>query len=110
MNCNCSEIYFLTPKSLAIHQLCEGCDINVNQSGGAGVNSFYEVPLQMHRRRQKVVSDEEVDEYYTFTTEERHVESVKMYDFKYERKIDTLSVEDMVFTSFVVFGTCSREH
>ena len=30
------------------------------------------------------------------------MESVKMYDFKYERKIDTLSVEDMVFTSFVI--------
>ena len=40
LNCYCSEIYFLTPKSLAIHQLREGCDINVNQSGGARVTFF----------------------------------------------------------------------
>ena len=33
LNCYCSEIYFLTPKSLTIHRLREGCNINVNQSG-----------------------------------------------------------------------------
>ena len=97
LNCNCSEIYYLTPKSLAIHQLREGCDIvTTNQSGGARVSFFDDAPTLSHRRRQKVVSDAEMDDYYTFTTEESNVESVKMYDFKYERKIETLSVEDAV--------------
>ena len=97
LNCNCSEVCFLTPKDLAMHQLREGCDINdYAQVGGARVSFFDDTPTHAHKRRQKVVSDEEVDEYYNFITEESHVKSIKMYDFKYERKIETLHVDDMV--------------
>ena len=94
LNCSCSEVYFLTAKDLAMHQLQVGCDIG--QVGGARVSFFDDAPTHRHMRRQKVVSDEEVDKYYNFITEESNVKSIKMYDFKYERKIGSLGVNDPV--------------
>ena len=95
LNCNCTEVLFLTPKDLAMHQLREGCDI-VDQVGGARVSFFDDAPINVNKRRQKVVSDNEVDNYYNFTMRESNVQRMKMYEFEYERKIENLSVDDMV--------------
>ena len=55
LNCNCNEVNFLTPKDLAMHQLREGCDINISyQVGGARVSFFDDAPTSVHKRRQKV--------------------------------------------------------
>ena len=54
LSCNCGEGYYLNEKALAMHQLRSGCDM-LNQSGGARVTFFDDVPLQIKRRRLKVV-------------------------------------------------------
>ena len=94
--CACNEEHFLNNKDLAIHQMQNGCDIN-QQVGGARVSFFDDAPLQRRiKTRQKFVCDEEVDDYYTFKVEMTNVTTVKMYEFKYERKIINLAVDDMV--------------
>ena len=62
--CPCNEEHFLREKDLAIHQLQNGCDIN-NQVGGARVSFFDDAPMQRHKTRQKFVTDEDVEDYYT---------------------------------------------
>ena len=99
-SCICNAVLYLTAKELAIHQLREGCDlvVNVKQTGGARVSFFEDAdaPVKTHRRREKIISDEEVEDFYTFTAEEVNVESIKMYNLKYMRLIDILEVKDMV--------------
>ena len=101
LSCPCDPVLYLTLKELAIHQLREGCDLEdvTNQMGGARVSVFddAEAPVsRFNRTRQKIISDEEVDDFYTFSVEETNVQSVKMYNLKYTRKIDTLTVQDEV--------------
>ena len=93
--CPCNEEHFLSEKDLAIHQLQNGCDIN-NQIGGARVSFFDDAPLQRRKTRRKFVGDANVEDYYTFKVEENNVATVKMYEFKYERKIIELAVDDAV--------------
>ena len=95
--CPCNQEDFITKKSLAIHQLKYGCDIKINdQIGGARVSFFDNVPLQRNKIRAKLVADEEVDDHYTFNIEENNVGTVKIYEFKYQRRIMDLSVDDEV--------------
>ena len=100
LQCSCEPVFYLTAKEYAIHQLREGCDLEdlINpQVGGARVSFFEDAPTRRGvRTRQKIISDEEVDDYYTFSAEETNVESVKLYNLKYTRKIDTLTVNDLV--------------
>ena len=104
--CPCNEEHFLTEKDLAIHQLQNGCDINV-QMGGARVSYFDDetaLDRRTKQRRQKVVDDEEVDDYYVFKIEENNVASVKMYEFTYNRIIHDLGVDDAVLPPLSFLG------
>ena len=101
--CPCSPVLYLTMKDFAIHQLREGCDLDLDdgsdQVGGAKVSVFEndnQLASRFNRSREKIISDEEVDDYYTFSVQKTNVESVNMYNLKYTRKIETITLHDAV--------------
>ena len=94
--CYCTDQVFASTKQLALHQLINGCAIEVNQIGAALVSVSNEAPSLVKKTRVQVLNDIDVEEYYQFSVEEYSISSVSLFELKYERIIQTLDINDKV--------------